>query len=328
MQPRFPLNSVSLTEAASLVAMTAARATSTKKAKPRARHTKRTTIKRKRKHTLSKRRWHAAPATASHRCKWRKRRCRTRSPSDEAYIPRPRENSLMLAYRPEPTAPPTLEHRLHDPAPSPSPDSPTDIVEREDDIPLIVQIAQTLAGAHVEHALSIVEVRDTRTGQISYRIVSGDESKRTPDMAELPDVVVRPNERIVADIHSHPEFKAQGGSVADKLIAARATETNMYPGNADYAAVESRGVVSAILNPNGTVLLLRRLRGAPSVRVIDGPPLPPLQAARAQRLDLVYLYSQGYLADGNWTRPTIEQAAHAAADANPAQSRTFVTPVP
>lgn len=167
--------------------------TSTKKAKPRARHAKRATIKRKRKHTLSKRRWHAAPATASHRCKWRKRRCRTRSPSDEAYIPPPRENSLMLAYRPEPTAPPTDKHRLDDPAPSLLPDSPTDLVEREDDIPLIVQIAQSLAGARVEHALSIGEKRDTRTRQISYRIVPGDESKRTPDMAELPDVVVRTN---------------------------------------------------------------------------------------------------------------------------------------
>jgi hypothetical protein len=235
--------------------------TSTKKAKPRARHAKRATIKRKRKHTLSKRRWHAAPATASHRCKWRKRRCRTRSPSDEAYIPPPRENSLMLAYRPEPTAPPTDKHRLDDPAPSLLPDSPTDLVEREDDIPLIVQIAQSLAGARVEHALSIGEKRDTRTRQISYRIVPGDESKRTPDMAELPDVVVRPNERIVADIPT------------------------------DH-------------------------------------PLPPLQAARAQRLDLVYLYSQGYLADGTWTRPTIEQTAHAAANTKPAQSRTFVTPVP
>ena len=234
----------------------------------------------------------------------------------------------MLAYPSAPSATPPGEPRVDDLVPSLSPDSSADIVEREDDVPLIIQIAHTLAGARVEHALSIVETRDTDTGQISYRIVPGDESKRTPDMAELPDVLVRQNERIVADIHSHPELKARGRSVADKMIAARATQTNMYPGDADFAAVEKRGVVSAILNPNGTVLLLRRLRGAPSVRVVDGPPLPPLEARQAQRLDLVYLYSQGYLADGNWTRPPIDQATHASADGRPAQSRTFVTPAP
>jgi len=234
----------------------------------------------------------------------------------------------MLAYPPAPSATPPGEPRVNDPVPALSPDSSTDIVEREDDVPLIIQIAHTLAGARVEHALSIVETRDTDTGQISYRIIPGDESKRTPDMAELPDVLVHQNERIVADIHSHPKLKARGRSVADKMIAARATQTNMYPGDADFAAVEKRGVVSAILNPNGTVLLVRRLRGAPSVRVVDGPPLPPLEARQAQRLDLVYLYSQGYLADGNWTRPPIDQATHASADGRPAQSRTFVTPAP
>ena len=50
-------------------------------------------------------------------------------------------------------------------------------------------------------------------------------------------------------------------------------------------------------------MLLGRVNGAPSVRVIFGTALAPLSEAEAQHLDLTYLYKQGYLEAGRWTRP-------------------------
>jgi hypothetical protein len=309
------------TQAASV---TLTRAATSKKAKPRARHTKRATLKRKRKAAHSKRRLQptltAARHTAARNCKGRKRarRCRrTHSPLYDAYQP-----------------PEITQHNgeagtaLARAVPHMALDGKPDIVEREEDIPIIIQIALTLAGLRVEHALSIVETRDRDTGQISYRIVPGDEAKRTPDQAELPDVTLRDNERIVADIHSHPEIKARGHAIQDKRIAARATKTNLYPGVDDFAAVEKREAVSAILNPNGAVFLLRRIAGAPSVRVVEGPPLAPLESVAAHGLELTYLYDQGYLAAGTWTRPVLETQAHAAASGNPMETEAFVTPAP
>ncbi len=107
------------------------------------------------------------------------------------------------------------------------------------------------------------------------------------------------------------------------LFAARATKTNLYPGIADFAAVEKREAVSAILSPNGAVLLLRRIAGAPSLRVVEGPTLAPLERDAAHTLELGYLYDQGYLADGVWTPAVLKTQAHAATETG-----GFVTPAP
>lgn len=305
---------------ASAAALTAARTVSSKKFKSRKRYTKRATAPRKRKLVHSKRRWKPGTTNVAHgiaprKCKSRKRArraCRTYNPLDEAYIPptTTQHDSALLPQLARPTEPsvPIVDKAIDL---SPTPNTTSDIVEREEDVPLIIQIALTLAGHRVEHALTIVETRDRETGQRSYRIVPGDEAKRTPDEAELPDIILANNERIVADIHSHPQIKSRGRALADKLFADRATHTNRYPGAADYAAVEKREAVSAILNPDGTVFLLRRIANAPSVRVVEGPPLPPVDEIEAHRLDLVYLYAQGYLMNGTWTRPPIAQTAHA-----------------
>lgn len=331
----YTTQSLILSEASA--AASAARAVSSKKTKPRSRHAKRAT-KSKRKAARNKRRWQPNLTTAAHRaapkCKTRKRarRCRAYSPLDEPYVPpsaaqqTPSEIRVALTSMPVDDPPP--RDPIHDkPIRLTPPDAKPDIVEREEDIPLIVQIASTLAGLRVEHALTIVETRDHDSGRMSYHIVPGDEAMRTPDQAELPHITLRGNERIVADIHSHPKIKARGRSLEERITAARATHTNLYPGLLDFAAVEKREAVSAILNPSGTVFLLRRIAGRPSVRVIEGAPLPPLEQSAARGLDLGYLYHQGYLDAGAWTRPPAEPAAHAAAR-DPAETDMFVTPAP
>lgn len=318
--------STAVTEAAVLI--TNARAVSSKKLKPGKQASKRFSKKRKRKLVGARQRARAAMAVATHqvqsrKCKGRKRwrRCRAHSPLDDAYVP----PAAIATHTPmtTPSADSVGDHR-----PPISINVLPDIVEREDDVPLIIQIALTLAGNRLEQALTLVEAHDAATGQRAYRIVPGDEAKRTPDEAELPDIILQPNERIVADIHSHPEVKAAGRTATDKVLAARATQANLYPGISDFAAIEKRRAVSAILNPNGTVFLLRRISGAPSIRVVEGAALTPLAQRHARRLDLNYLYDQGYLADGAWTDRATEPAAHASARAGGAETGGFVTTAP
>ncbi len=189
-------------------------------------------------------------------------------------------------------------------------DPDANIAERERDVPIILSVASTLRGYRVEHAVSIIEVRDAN-GDISYRLAQGAIEKRTQDSAELAEIELAPNERLIADLHSHPLIKASLGDGISIAMASQATQANFYPGIEDYNAVVRRGVVSAIIDPDGGVMLLRRIAGAPSIRKIDGEPLVPLDEAAAERLDVPYLYAQGYLSEGEWQRPAIGATLHA-----------------
>ena len=189
-------------------------------------------------------------------------------------------------------------------------DPDTNIVERERDVPIILSVASTLRGYRVEHAVSIIEVRDAN-GDISYRLAQGAIEKRTQDSAELAEIELAPNERLIADLHSHPLIKASLHDGISIAMASQATHANFYPGIEDYDAMVRRGVVSAIVDPDGGVMLLRRIAGAPSIRKIDGEPLAALDEVAAERLELSYLYVQGYLSDGEWLRPAIVATLHA-----------------
>lgn len=209
-------------------------------------------------------------------------------------------------------APAPLPAPILDPALSlPTRDPDGDIVERERDISIILSVATTLRGYDVEHAVSIVEARDSESGYTNFRLVKGDARKRTRDSAELADVVLAPNERLVADLHSHPHVRAESRDLTEISTARRATQANFYPGIDDFAAVTKRGVVSAIVDPDGGVILLRRINGGPSIRRIDGEPLEALDESAATRLEVSYLYSQGYLKDGDWVRPAVALSLHA-----------------
>lgn len=190
-------------------------------------------------------------------------------------------------------------------------DADADIVEREKDVPIILSVATTLRGYSVEHAVSIVEARDIATGDISYRLVQGDPCKRTRNSAELAQITLAANERLVADLHSHPRVRNRSRDFTERALARQVTAANFYPGVDDYAAMSKRGTVSAIVDPDGGVLLLRRVHGAPSIRKIDGEPLEALDEDAASRLNVSYLYAQGYLADGDWTRPAVAVSLHA-----------------
>jgi hypothetical protein len=67
-------------------------------------------------------------------------------------------------------------------------------------------------------------------------------------------------------------------------------------------------------------MLLRRIDGQPSVRTVRGEPLAPLDETAAESLDLGYLYAQGYLAQGDWTRPAVSASLHATTSTS---SQTF-----
>ena len=189
-------------------------------------------------------------------------------------------------------------------------DPDANIVERERDVPIILSVASTLRGYRVEHAVSVIEVRDAN-GDISYRLAQGAIEKRTQDSAELARIELAPNERLVADLHSHPLVKASLRDGVSIAMASQATQANFYPGIEDYDAMVRRGVVSGIVDPDGGVMLLRRIAGAPSIRKMDGEPLVALDEAAAERLEVSYLYAQGYLSDGEWLRPAIVATLHA-----------------
>lgn len=217
-----------------------------------------------------------------------------------------REQTPPIAA-PAPLPAPIIDHTLS----LPVQDDETDIVEREKDISIILSVATTLRGYSVEHAVSIVEVHDLETGYKSYRLVPGDPTKRTRDSAELAPIALGPNERLVADLHSHPQVRADSRDLTQISWARGATLANFYPGVDDYRAMLRRGVVSAIVDPDGGVMLLRRIGCAPSVRKIDGEPLEALDETSAARLEVSYLYSQGYLKDGDWVRPAVAISLHA-----------------
>jgi hypothetical protein len=210
------------------------------------------------------------------------------------------------------TAPAPLPAPIVDRSPSLAVrDADADIVERDKDVAIILSVATTLRGFSVEHAVSIIEVRDLASGDITYRLVRGDAHKCTRDSAELAQVALAPNERLVADLHSHPLVRARARDFTEMALARQATAANFYPGIDDYTAMTKRGVVSAIVDPDGGVLLLRRLGGTPSLRKIDGEPLQALDENAAARLEVSYLYTQGYLADGAWTQPAVAFSLHA-----------------
>lgn len=243
-----------------------------------------------------------ARASTRRSCR-RRSHCRHRPALREAFAP---EQAPLL------TAPTDLPAPIVDQLPSlPVRDADADIVEREKDVAIILSVATTLRGYSVEHAVSIIEVYDRATGDITYRLVRGDTDKCTRDSAELAQVALAPNERLVADLHSHPLVRARVRDFTEMALARQATAANFYPGVDDYMAMTKRGVVSAIVDPDGGVLLLRRVRGAPSIRKIDGEPLQALDAREAARLDVSYLYAQGYLVDGAWTQPAVAFSLHA-----------------
>jgi hypothetical protein len=242
--------------------------------------------------------------TAKHRACRRHRKCRRRSASLEAYAAR---QQAPVVAAPAPLPAPIVDHTLD----LPVRDEDADIIEREKDIPIILSVATTLRGYSVEHAVSIVEVRDPVTGYMTHKLVQGDARKRTRDSAELAQLTLAPNERLIADLHSHPLVRADSRDFTEIAMARKATRANFYPGLEDYAAIIKRGVVSAIVDPDGGVILLRRINGAPSIRKIDGEPLEALDEAGAARLEVAYLYTQGYLAGGDWVRPAVAVSLHA-----------------
>jgi hypothetical protein len=241
---------------------------------------------------------------AAHRVCRRHRKCRHRpAPPSEALAPQ--EQAPIVA------APAPLPASIVDSAHLIVRDLDGDIVELEKDIPIILSVATTLRGFCVEHAVSIVEVRDLATGHISYRLVPGALDKRTRESAELAQITLAANERLVADLHSHPLVRASSRDFGEIAFARRATQANFYPGVEDYGAMVKRGVVSVIVDPDGGVVLLRRIAGAPNLRKIEGAPLRALDEIAASRLELSYLYAQGYLAAGDWVRPTVAISLHA-----------------
>lgn len=181
--------------------------------------------------------------------------------------------------------------------------SPDDIVERESDRALIVETARTLATAHLEQTISIVEIRDPDTGAISHRFVEGRLNKSSVDSAEYRKLKIKPHERHVADVHNHPEIEASDRSLSSLNMAERQTRANFYPGVLDFAAIVKRGVVTAICLPDGSVMMLRRVQGKPSIEVVAGATVPPLSEAESRLLDVTYLYAQGYMHDGAWVMP-------------------------
>lgn len=213
---------------------------------------------------------------------------------------------MPIAVAPPISAPP-IDQMLELPVRS----ADADIIEREKDIAIILSVATTLRGFSVEHAVSIVEARDPATGHISYRLVQGASERRRRDSAELAPVLLAANERLVADLHSHPSIHASSRDLTEIAIARRTTEANFYPGVEDYEAMVKRGVVSVIVDPDGGVLLLRRVACAPSIRKIAGSDLQPLDERTASHLEVSYLYEQGYLAGGDWTRPAVTVSLHA-----------------
>ena len=240
---------------------------------------------------------------AAHRACRRQRKCRHRPALSETLALR--EQAPIVA------APAPLPAPIVDSARLTVRDADGDIVELAKDIPIILSVATTLRGFCVEHAVSIVEVRDLATGHVSYRLVPGALDKRTRESAELAQITLAANERLVADLHSHPLVRASSRDFTEIAFARQATQANFYPGVEDYGAMVKRGAVSVIVDPDGGVVLLRRIGGLPSLRKIDGAPLRPLDEIAAARLDVSYLYAQGFLAAGDWVRPTVAISLHA-----------------
>lgn len=243
---------------------------------------------------------------------------------------RARDQSVYAAYVPhEVTVSVPLPDAIPPPDPIMPPDppfvppdahAPDDIVERESDRALIVETARTLASAHLEQTISIVEIRDPDTGTISHRFVEGRLNKSSIDSAEYRKLKIKPHERHVADVHNHPEIEASDHSLNSLNMAERQTRANFYPGVLDFAAIVKRGVVTAICLPDGSVMMLRRVQGKPNIEVVAGASVPPLSEAESRRLDVAYLYAQGYLHDGAWIVPG-ETSRHAGGGAAGMQTR-------